>query len=99
MSEVTLSRRVGWRRSAAARIQFVERRRGAGQLATWRESRVVPQTGRTYPPGWYGIEVMDDNEVDAVIVKMMPELDPHVRPAPRRPEWCMRDVRCMIHDA
>jgi hypothetical protein len=51
---------------------------GGWQLATWRESRTVQETGRVYPPGWYGIQAMEEKEVDAVIVRMMPELDPQL---------------------
>jgi len=47
-------------------------------LATWREGRVVQETGRAYPPGWYGIQVMDEKEVDAIIVRTMPDLDPQL---------------------
>lgn len=38
----------------------------------------MQETGRAYPPGWYGIQVMDEKEVDATIVRMMPELDPQL---------------------
>jgi hypothetical protein len=38
----------------------------------------VPETGRVYPPGWYGIQAMEEKEVDAVIVRMMPELQPQL---------------------
>lgn len=42
----------------------------------WREGRIARKTGKQYPPGWYGIEVMDVEEVDAVIKNLLPELDP-----------------------
>mmetsp|Transcript_47284 Transcript_47284/g.88174 ORF Transcript_47284/g.88174 Transcript_47284/m.88174 type:complete len:523 (+) Transcript_47284:64-1632(+) len=45
-------------------------------LLVWREGRIARKTGRQYPPGWYGIEVMDVEEVDSTLLKLIPNISP-----------------------
>mmetsp|Transcript_40201 Transcript_40201/g.67408 ORF Transcript_40201/g.67408 Transcript_40201/m.67408 type:complete len:393 (-) Transcript_40201:322-1500(-) len=45
-------------------------------LRVWRDSRVAKKSGKHIPAGWYGIEVMDVEEVDATLLKLLPNIPP-----------------------
>eukprot|EP00241_Pyramimonas_parkeae_P015755 CAMPEP_0114297162 /NCGR_PEP_ID=MMETSP0059-20121206/11708_1 /TAXON_ID=36894 /ORGANISM="Pyramimonas parkeae, Strain CCMP726" /LENGTH=488 /DNA_ID=CAMNT_0001419379 /DNA_START=408 /DNA_END=1874 /DNA_ORIENTATION=- len=45
-------------------------------LRVWRSQRMAKKSGKQLPEGWYGIEVMDVEEVDSTLLKLIPNISP-----------------------